>query len=98
MPEMRFSSTAWMSPVDSRCFLYLRWTRVENQYTAGTMNRMGVNNTAASFQDISTRMRKAVPKVTKIRMMEVDESDTTSSSWLTSLDSTDMIWPVCLRS
>ena len=52
---------------------------------------MGVNSTAASFHDISTRMRKAVAKVMTIRMMEVDESETTSSSWFTSLESTDMI-------
>ena len=53
---------------------------MENQYTAGTMNRMGVKSTAASFHDIKTRMRKAVAKVMTIRMMDVDESETTSSS------------------
>ena len=91
MPEMRFSSTDVMPPVDSRCFLYRRWTRVENQYTSGMMKVSGPKMTAANFHDMERRMRKAKPKVTTIRMMEVDESATTSSNWLTSEDKTDMI-------
>ena len=41
---------------------------------------IGPNNTAASFQDIETRITKAVRKVNTILMMDVDESETTSSS------------------
>ena len=49
----------------------------------------------AIFHDIKTRMRKAVMKVTTIRIIDVEESETTSSNWLTSLDNTAMICPVC---
>ena len=55
------------------------------------MNTSGPNKTAASFHDISIKMVNAVKNVITILIIEVDESETTSSSWFTSLESTDMI-------
>ena len=69
-----------MSPVDSLCLRYLRWTLVENQYTSGTIRISGPKRTAANFQDIKTKITNAVMKVTTILIIEVEESATTSSN------------------
>ena len=44
------------------------------------MNTSGPNNTAASFHDISIRIVKAVKNVITIRIIDVEESETTSSN------------------
>ena len=52
----------------------------------------------AKVGDIQYIMANAVVKVIKIRIIEVDESDTMSSNWATSADRTAIRFPVCLVS
>jgi hypothetical protein len=44
------------------------------------ISKIGPNNTATSFQDIVTNIKKAVEKVAMILIIEVEESETTSSN------------------
>ena len=50
----------------------MRCTDVLNQNTIGIISKIGPNNTATSFQDIVTNIKKAVEKVFSVTVTKVN--------------------------